>query len=87
MHQERSGDGETCTVNAPDRGYLQDTHVRWYKDSGSHMEVIGESLLGSYVRRHRGMEALGELRHHIEADDYDTWAKIWHIQQEHDSSD
>jgi hypothetical protein len=42
------------------------------------MEVIGESLLGSYVRRHRGMEALGELRHHIGADDYDTWAKIRH---------
>ena len=59
-----SGDGETCTVNAPDRGYLQDTHVRWYKDSGSHMEVIGESLLG-FVR--------------IAAGDYDAWAKIRHI--------
>jgi hypothetical protein len=41
------GDSETCTGNAPDRGYLQDAHVRWYKNSGNHMEVIGESLLGS----------------------------------------
>ena len=49
--------------------------MRRYKDSGSHMEVIGESLL-VYVRRHRGMEALGELRHHIEADDYDTGPKF-----------
>jgi hypothetical protein len=37
VHKEMSGDSEIGTGDVPDRGYLQDTHVRWYKT----LEVIG----------------------------------------------